>query len=336
MATSSRTIKTTLVVVLVAGITVLHYTTRQSAAFQHIFYRDLYFLPIILAGFWQGLRGGLFTSLTITILYLPSVLLPIDRLTAMDFGNLLQVVLFNVVGCGLGLLRDREVRRQRELQKTESLAAMGKAVSAVAHDMKTPLVAIGGFTAQVRRGLSAEEPACKKLDLVLQQVTRLETMVKDMLAFARPLELQKTEHDLNTFLQETLEVASEAARQRGVKVHCLLCEHPVSLQIDHDRLQQAVLNLLSNAIEATPESENVTVSLSSKSKSIHLEIADRGEGIPRKRRKEIFSPFFTTKKDGTGLGLAIVKKIVEAHEGNIEVLDNQEKGTIFRITLSGK
>lgn len=325
-----------LIVTLVTLITFLHYLTRIDEGLYHVFYRELYFLPIILSGFWFGLRGGLSTSLAITALYVPFVLIPLENFNVHDFGNLMQIVLFNIVGGVLGLLRDRELIHQKELRKAESLATMGKAISSIAHDMKTPLVAIGGFTSQVRRKLFPDEPdCCKKLDMVLQQANRMESMVKDMLAFARPLKLQRSVNDFNKFVQETVEIAQESALKYNVKLQHDSDDRSVPLNFDKHRLQQALLNLISNAIEASPEGEAVTVTVSLTGKRIQVDIADRGEGIRPENREEMFAPFFTTKKEGTGLGLAIVKKIIEAHDGNIEVQDNQGgKGTIFRVALS--
>ncbi len=322
-----------LIATMIAAITVLHYGTRESEYFRHIVYRDLYFVPVMLAAFWYGLRGGLAASLSAAALYIPLVL-SLDRpFPSVEFGNLMQVILFVIVGAILGTLRDREVARQLELRKTESLAALGKAASAIAHDMKTPLVAIGGFVSQVRRKMPADEPVCKKLDIVLKEVSRLENLVKDMLAFARPLELQKNSCDLKTLLAETVEIAKESAHRHKVELQFEDSLDSVSYQIDKNRMQQVFFNLIGNAIEASPEGERVVVRLLPSDKAIQVEIADQGSGIPAYLREKIFTPFFTTKKEGTGLGLAIVKKIIDAHKGNIEVADNLGHGTLFRITL---
>jgi signal transduction histidine kinase len=153
MASNSKVSRIAIIAVLVAGISLLHYITQLGRAYEHYFYRELYFLPIILAAFWFALRGGLATSLTITVLYLPFIFGQQEGFSPSTFDNTIEILLFNVVAVTLGLLRNRELDHQYRLREAEGLAAMGKALSSVAHDMKTPLIAIGGYTSLVRKKL---------------------------------------------------------------------------------------------------------------------------------------------------------------------------------------
>jgi signal transduction histidine kinase len=98
-------------------------------------------------------------------------------------------------------------------------------------------------------------------------------------------------------------------------------------------MKQVLINLLSNAVEASPVGGIVSVATFQKGKNLFLEVSDQGSGIPSLKKSDVFLPFFSTKKGGTGLGLTIVKKIIEAHRGRVEILDNPKKGTIFRIVL---
>jgi signal transduction histidine kinase len=104
--------------------------------------------------------------------------------------------------------------------------------------------------------------------------------------------------------------------------------------LDFMRMKQVVINLVANAVQASPEGGEVVVSGHMNDGSLTIDVIDSGCGIPPDKREEIFSPFYSTKKEGTGLGLPIVKKIVEAHRGSIEILDNPEKGLTFRVTVS--
>jgi len=330
---TSKKFRITLIIALIAAITILHYATRENELIRHIVYRDLYFVPIMLSAFWFGLRGGFAASLSVAALYVPLVLVSDKYFPPLEFSNIMQVILFIIVGAILGVLHNREVRRQLELRKAERLAALGRAASAIAHDMKTPLVAIGGFVTQVQRKMPADESINKKLDIVLREVGRLENLVKDMLTFARTMDLEKGSCDLKTLLAETMEVARESADRRKVALQFESGQDPALAQIDHDRMKQVFINLIGNAIEASPEGGQVAIRLLPSPKAIQVEIADQGDGIPADQREKIFAPFFTTKKEGTGLGLAIAKKIIDAHDGRIDVLDNPGQGTIFRINL---
>jgi len=322
-----------LVCLLVAAISVLHYWTSHTHAFQHLTYRVLYFLPLILAGFWFGLKGGLVTSLAITAIYLPFVLFYRDHSSLAFLDDLMSIGLFNVVAVVVGFLRQRERRHQERLCQAQSLAAMGEAVSAVAHDMRTPLMAIGGFANQVRQSVPLDERHCKKLDIIIDQTSRLEAMVKEMLDFSQPLELRLVTERLQGVVDITLELAVDLAARRGVSLQGPSPNSLGPLSFDAGRMQQALLNLVVNAVQASSPGGEVAVSLTRRRDEAWLEVADQGEGVPEAKRQEILAPFVTTKKDGTGLGLPIVNKIVQAHQGRLEILDNKPSGAVFRIVL---
>ena len=247
----------------------------------------------------------------------------------------MEILLFNLVGGVLGWLRDREISHQERLREMDRLAAMGRAVSSIAHDIKSPLVAIGGLTNQVRRKMATDDPARPKLDIVVKQTARLEALVKDMLAFARPLSLEKNPEDINNLVAETLAVASETARQRDIQIKERLTTDLPRVAIDRHRLQQALLNLLVNAVDASPEGETVVIHTAIGNNSVIIEIQDNGPGIPAEIEQDIFKPFVSTKKEGTGLGLSIVKKVVEAHDGALSFHNNRPQGMTFKISLPG-
>ncbi|MFP5213622.1 MAG: PAS domain S-box protein [Acidobacteriota bacterium] len=225
-------------------------------------------------------------------------------------------------------------KAEEALRESERLAAMGRALSSVAHDMKTPLIAIGGFTRMVQRRLDPNSGDFEKLEIVVKETCRLESMVKDMLDFSRPLDLDRTEEDTNRLVQECMELAGQLAQEKRVNLGCRLSEDLPPARIDGMRMKQVVLNLIVNAVQASPEGETVTVRTGHARGYLLIDIIDRGEGIPPNRREEIFHPFVTTKREGTGLGLPIVKKIVEAHMGRVHILDNPDKkGVTLRVSL---
>ncbi len=224
-------------------------------------------------------------------------------------------------------------RAEKALRNSENLAAMGRALSSVAHEIKTPLLAIGGFAKMVRRNLPQGSKDREKLDIVLQETGRLEKMVKDMLDFSRPLELRKSLENACGMVKETLSIVNSAAEAKEVSLeaHLRQCDKPVPM--DGWRIKQVLINLIMNAIQASPKGEIVVINLNREKREVIFDVVDCGSGISPDQRSEIFSPFFTTKKEGTGLGLSIVKKIVDAHKGRIEVLDNPGAGVTFRVVL---
>jgi signal transduction histidine kinase len=234
----------------------------------------------------------------------------------------MEIALYNAVGVILGLLVDRERTDQRRLREAESYTAIGKALLGVAHDMKTPLVAIGGFARSVQKRMDRTNPDHRKLDIVLAETERLERMIKGMLDFSRPLTLDQSREDLNQAIMESLPIVENVAAEKEVKVELRLEEGPLLVNSDQRRMKQVIINLLINAIEASEQRETVMVCTRRERENVVLEVSDHGCGIPGERKEEVFIPFFSTKKGGTGLGLAIAKKVVDAHGGEISFRPN--------------
>ena len=228
------------------------------------------------------------------------------------------------------LVQRREA--ERDLREAESLAAMGRALSAVAHDIKTPLIAIGGFSQMVHSHLDEANPDRSKLEIVINEVRRLETSLKQILDFSRPLQLDKSLQDLNGMIVESLVMIEDAARRRELSIETHFADIPL-VSFDPMRMKQVVMNLVMNAIQASPPGKIVSITTHLKGKRVLIDVTDCGCGIPVQKRHEIFAPFVSTKKEGTGLGLAISKKIIEAHRGGIEILDNAEQGVTIRVSF---
>lgn len=331
--------KPALVAALVIFVTLLHFCTAMSAHHYHIFYQELYFVPLILSVFWFSLNGAMLTSISISVLYLSFILMHWAGFSAEDFGRLLEVILYNTFAVCMGIMRNRELREQERLRAAECLAAMGKALSGVAHDMKTPLIAIGGFSSLILKHLAGhhdspdQEYCLDKLGIIIRETRRLEDLVKEMLDFSRPLELHRSSGDIGTIVEESIAVAQAAALEKRVTILnrsqsevCLVCVDPL-------RMKQVLINLLTNAVQASPEDEMVEVKYGKDRTNLFIDVVDHGCGVTPEQREELFTPFYTTKKEGTGLGLPIVKKIVEAHGGSVDILESAEGGLTFRVIL---
>ena len=328
-----RKTKITMIVILVVSISLLHYLTDQSRYHYHVFYGELYFLPIVLAGFWFGLRGALSTSLGITAAYLPFIYWHWQGFSSDDFDRMLSMALYNSIATFIGVLKDREIVAHERLLKTESLAAIGKSLAAVAHDMKTPLVVIHGFALQLQKKFKHDDPDREKSDIIIWETERLEKMMHNLLVFSKPLALQLSHGYLNEIVQRSLIIVAETAQKKEVTIESLLSPDLPAVAFDAMRMEQVIVDLALNAVQASSEREKVSIRTSMVEKNIVIDVADNGSGISLDHRDKVFDPFFTTKKEGSGLGLAIVKKIVEAHKGSLEITDNAPKGTIFRVML---
>jgi signal transduction histidine kinase len=227
-------------------------------------------------------------------------------------------------------------RQSRESLEKENLAATGRAVSALVHEIKTSLIAIGGFAQIVHRHLDGNSQDRDKLGIVISEIQRLEFMIKNMLDFARPLDLDKHATDISLLIEESVEISSASMLDSPARIETHVAVNLPPLHIDANWIKRVLINLLVNAAQASPKGGKVTVRCYMAEDDFLIEVTDWGRGIPADEKPKIFSPFFTTRKGGTGLGLPIAGKIIEAHRGSIEVLDNPEGGTIFRLRIPAR
>ena len=318
---------------LILGLTGLNYITYYGMSYEHAFYRILLYIPLVLGSFWFGIKGAITIAISMILLFSPSIMLNWHGFSLEDFHVILEGILYFAIALILGGLIERERKKQTALVEAESLAAVGRTVLELAHDMKTPLMAIGGFTTQVSRALDGDDPRQKKLQLVIQETGRLENMVKEMLDFGKPVKPQFKETNLNDLVREVTDELMPIAEKVQVVLESELDPLLLPLMLDGPKMKQALFNLVTNALEASPSGERVMVKTVGDRQMVTFCVMDRGGGIDLKDVEKIFEPFFTRKSKGTGLGLPIVKKIVEAHKGKILYHTNQGKGTIFTATF---
>jgi len=333
MSNYKQQIKVLLIAVMISSILCLHYLTFPELRYYHAVYRMLFYLPLVLGSLWFGMKGATYTCVSVSALFLPHAIRQWQGFSFEDFYRLLEGVLYIVIALILGFLVEKEKKKHSDLVRAESLAAVGKAVSEIAHDMKTPLMAIGGFANQVSKELEQNDPNQTKLGIVIQETARLESMVKEMLDFGKPLQLKPSEIDFNELVLESIKVAQPMAKKNGVKLETDLEPSLPSVLLDATRVNQVILNLMTNAVQASPTGEHVLVRSRMEGPWVILEVIDYGCGIIKENHESIFHPFFSTKDGGTGLGLGIVKKIVESHGGDISFRPNRDRGVTFTVKL---
>lgn len=318
---------------MVITILFLHYFTFSDSAYHHAAFRILFYIPLILSAFWFGMKGSLSVCFGVVALYTPYIVENWNGLSVEEFERLMEGLLFVIIALILGILVERERKKHQALLEANSLAAVGKAVTEVAHDMKTPLMAIGGFASQMAWGLAEGDGNRKKLDIIIKETSRLDNMVKSMLEFGRPVQLALSQLDLNEVAEEVMDLAREDAEKNGIRVEKDLAENSPLVFADGDKVKRVFVNLVNNAIQASPCGEKVVISTHCEDGGVAFRVADRGCGIKEELLESVFHPFFTTKKGGTGLGLGIAKKIVEAHGGEICLCLNADRGVTFTAKL---
>ena len=326
--------KITFIGLMIVCITVLHYVALAEMQYEHAFLRLLYYVPLIFAGLWYGLKGSLVVCVTVIVLFTPHVFIQWHGFSAEDFDLLMEGVLFVGIAILLGILMDREKRHMKALMESRNLAAVGRAVNEIAHDMKSPLMAIGGFVNQVARKMPPEDPRRKKLDIVIKETSRLEEMVNEMLEFSRSVQLNKSPVDINELVMDMAKLLSHSGSQSNVQLVTEISPDLPTIMGDRDKIQRILTNIITNAIQASPEGQKVRIITESRADGIAIKVVDYGAGIKADQQESVFYPFFTTKKGGTGLGLGVAKKITEAHGGKIYFYPNQgHPGVTFVVEL---
>jgi signal transduction histidine kinase len=328
-------LKLGIITIFIAIISIAIVITRQSQYQYHSVYREFYLFPLVLAAFWFGLRGALLTSGVITCFYLIFLWSIWYGWSAETINAFIEILFLNGMGLILGLLHEREKREQRRSQKMENLAIIGKTVSGIAHDMKIPLVAIAGFARRILKKMDGDNPHREQLTIIYQEAQRLENMVKDMLDYARPLNLRLSRENVNLVIEESLILLKGTAEAKQVTLVSRLFPDIVAVEFDPSRMKQVFINLLTNAVQASPAGETVSVSSNVDGGKIVIDVTDHGHGLTAEQKENIFTPFFTTKKEGIGLGLIMVKNIVLAHRGQVQFFDNPPPtpGVTFRVVL---
>jgi signal transduction histidine kinase len=233
---------------------------------------------------------------------------------------------------------------ERGLRRQESLAAVGQATAQVAHEIRNPLGSIRLGVSMLRDSVSDEE-GLNTIELVERGIKHLNKLVVDVAQFSRRKTLEQTNVDLHELIKRSLELVTDKIKDKETPIEKRLAGQKLIGHWDPDQLSQVFVNLIANAIDASPKRAPIVISTAvvnvaqdddgdvPAKKLARVTIADQGQGMDKATLDRIFEPFFSTKKRGTGLGLAIVKQIVEQHDGTISVDSETGKGTKFTIDL---
>jgi signal transduction histidine kinase len=242
------------------------------------------------------------------------------------------------------LTRVEQIEERERLR--DRLAALGEMAAAIAHEVKNPLAGIEVMAGVLKRQVPDSADAQAILGDIIKEAKMANAIVLEVLEFVRPIRLQVEHIALGEVLQNAITMAESKVPRGDVVVSCAVADRLPDLPGDQYQLRQVFTNLLTNAFEALGGRGHVAISAAAllpdedaaapdahAVPSIVVEVADDGPGMPSDLMDKIFNPFFTTKPQGSGLGLAIVRKIVDAHDGQIDVSLRPSGGTLFRVTL---
>jgi signal transduction histidine kinase len=345
----------------ILGISLLHYLTPLHLHYLHDIFQRFYYLPIILAALWFGFRGGLFCALAVSVAYAPHILFQWGGGLTLEMEKYLEIVMYNVVGSVTGLLAQRERERSLELQRTaegleisynklqaqseriiaieeqlrrsEKLSTLGEMAAVLAHEIRNPLGSIRGTAEILRDDYRPGDPKHEFIEIQIKETERLNHVVEDFLRMARQQPMEQRDCSIREELETIVSLVAKDAQDRGVSLRLEEDHEQATIKADGEKLRQAFLNIVINALQATPAGGNVHISCRRTDSNYEILFIDSGSGIDPDMLSRIFEPFYTTKPDGTGLGLAVTRKIIEGHSGTMEVVSESGKGTTVAIRL---
>jgi two-component system sensor histidine kinase HydH len=324
--------KTYLIGVIVIStfiITYLHNSLFRGQA-PHVILEELYYIPIILAALFYGLKGALSTYLLVSAAYLPylfgdwvsNILDLIDRLLHLLFSGIFAFL--------AGFLIDRWRKYQRQLDESRYLAGLGQMAATIVHDLKNPLITISAFSRRIQQRKTNTDTAIQR---ILNAAETMQKIMNGTLDFARPIHLELKEEDIVSIVRQACDSCRARAEEKRIDLTMTVPGFPVILPIDSLHMQRAITNIMDNSIEASREGQSVIIAVRRDKNDVKVHLRDNGSGMDKETLDSIFIPFYSKKGTGTGLGMAVAKKIVDEHKGKIHVRSRPSLGTEVIIEL---
>ena len=226
---------------------------------------------------------------------------------------------------------------QESLLQKERLAAIGEMAAGIAHELKGPLVSIGGFAGRLSKKLAGDSPEWGHADLIVREVQRLEGILSEILLFSKKATICYARCSIADIVKDTLAVVGPPLEEKQIAVSIRWPRKELALLGDAQQLKQVFINIILNALDAMGSGGKLIIQVSTGElegkEAVCVKIADTGGGIPLEAVSSIFTPFYTTKESGTGLGLPIANRIITNHGGKIQFTNTPGQGVEFRVIL---
>ncbi|GGA62231.1 ATP-binding protein [Ornithinibacillus halotolerans] len=224
----------------------------------------------------------------------------------------------------------RDITEKKETEemmiRSEKMSIAGQLAAGIAHEIRNPLTSIKGFLQLLQAGVNRKDVYYK---IMIDEIEKMETITSEMLFVSKPLTENKQQESLLTMLQDVLELLKPQAKLKNVLLEINGEEQDIFC--DKSQMKQVFINIIKNAIEAMEEAGKIVITIREVDNDIFIDISDEGPGIDEAVIHKLGEPFFTTKQQGTGLGLMITKQLLDRHRAKLEILQNEIKGSTFRI-----
>lgn len=346
-------LKIILIISMVLVVTILHFKTARQDVELHSIYQHLYYIPIILAGFWFGFIGGITTSLTITGCYFfYSGNSPVN-----DLGLYAEMIIYNIVGVVTGFFSFMEKRHKDRLEKTsenlskayqklqstfeqlkqaDRLSVLGQLSAGLAHEIRNPLGSIKGAIDIIDNEFIEENPKREFVNIIKEEIDRLNKLVSEFTSFAKPPDPELRDTNVNDIVDSVTRLVIRQAEQQHVKIHTELDDNLTNVLVDSEQIKQVMINIMINGIQSMPQGGILNVKTEELNDNVLISIEDEGVGIESENLFRIFDPFFTTKDSGTGLGLSISYQLMKKNGGAISAYKNSNKGLTLTLSIPAK
>jgi signal transduction histidine kinase len=347
-------VKTAAIAIMIVAVALTTWFTSPRAIALHNVLHHLNFLPFMMAGMLFGWRGAVKAMIFGILVEAPIIVRHWARWPIDASDQLLELAIFGSAGIIAGLLADRErVQRLRvestkrelenvytelrenveKMKRTERLSAAGQLAASLAHEIRNPLASISGAAGILKRGNASADNKQECLGILEKESQRLNKLLTNFLDFARPRLPRFQRVDAGALVKSVTVLARHAALRQQVAIIDDLPAHLPMIDCDAEQMKQVLLNVLLNAIQASPVGGRVVVKSFPHAGQLCVEVRDQGPGMSAEQLERMFEPFFTTKESGTGLGLAVAANIVEQHGGLLHAENNPDKGMTFRLEL---
>jgi two-component system, NtrC family, sensor histidine kinase HydH len=343
-----------IVALLVLIITVLHFKTSTERPYLHQIYQRSYYIPIVLAGYWFEILGGLATASCLAVLFITHILHDWSHHPDYAFQQYAEIPMYLVIALLVGYL-SRYQRRSREnlerarsqlaeaykklndafdqLRHADRLALLGQLSAGIAHEIRNPLASIQGAVDILGQGMSAEDPKLEFAHIARKEVARLERLTTEILQFSKPAPPQKLNADPREIVQAACRLVADQAHRQGIDIILHFDESDTAILVDPEQIKQVLINIFINAIQAQTKGGRIAITAKAEGGEWIAIVQDSGPGISSEQLEHIFDPFFTTKREGTGLGLSISYQLVINNGGRIRASSKPGEGARFEISF---
>jgi signal transduction histidine kinase len=320
-----------IIIMLTLLPTALHFTAMREFS-SYVVLEEFYYLPLLLGALRFGLTGAVMTWLFVSTAYIPFFLAPWSMGLPAYFDRSLHLILSAVIALVVGILIDRERRNNLQAEKDQYLAVIGRVSTVIVHDLKNPLISITGFARRISEGKGDSVKAART---ILDSAHIMQRIVNEVLDFAKPMQLELVKCDVRETVSHAVEICRTKAAGRDVALKVTFPDDPLINSIDTVQVERALVNLIDNAVEATPGGGEVIIAAGLDKRGSFVTIKDYGEGMESETLAHLFEPFYTTKSDGTGLGMPIARKICVEHGGSLVISSKRGVGTEATVRLTG-